>query len=161
MIEIVEILFLIVIANAAPVLARLVFSHHGALAIDFGKQLNNQQSIFGATKTWRGLFSSIVITSLAATAMNYTFITGIIIASLAMLGDLLSSFIKRRLNKPSSTGVILLDQLPECLFPALFMLLTTNLTLNQLIAIIISFIIIELILSALLLRLTTRENSHD
>ena len=151
-----EVLLLIVVANAAPVIAALIFSNHGTLAIDFGKKLKDQQYIFGVTKTWRGLLSSILITSLTAMVLGFSYITGVYIAVFSMLGDLLSSFIKRRFKKNSSTRIIFLDQIPESLLPVIFMTQLIMLNLMQAIAIIISFIIIELILSTLFLRFYTR-----
>ena len=45
--------------------------------------------------------------------------TGLLIALFAMLGDLLSSFIKRRLGMSPSTRALGLDQIPESLLPML------------------------------------------
>jgi len=156
-----EILLLIVVANATPVIARIVFSHRANLAIDFGIRLKDRHYLFGQTKTWRGLLSSILITSLVASVLGYDYLTGLSIASLAMSGDLLSSFIKRRLKKPSSSRVFLLDQLPESLLPAFFAMQYADMSLIRVIAIIISFIIIEMVLSALLLHYSTRQRRHD
>jgi hypothetical protein len=44
---------------------------------------------------------------------------GVVVGSMAMLGDLFSSFVKRRLNLPPSSRATFLDQVPESLFPLL------------------------------------------
>ena len=44
---------------------------------------------------------------------------GAIIGSMAMVGDLFSSFIKRRLGMTPSSMALGLDQIPESLFPLL------------------------------------------
>lgn len=156
MIEPLEILLLIVIANSAPVAARLIFSHYGSTSIDLGHRLKDGQYLFGSTKTWRGLLSAIILTSLFTCLLDDTIISGLIISISAMLGDLLSSFIKRRLSIPSSKNVILLDQLPESLFPVLIYALSIRpLELIEVIVIITLFIIIDSGLSTLLNRLST------
>ena len=156
--ETLELLLLIVIANAAPVITSFIIPKQKP--IDFGIKLQDQQALFGQSKTWSGLISSLILTSLFAYALNYDFLIGLIISCLAMLGDLLSSFIKRRLKKQSSEACILLDQIPESVFPALAMMSIYSLSLIQVIAIVVSFIIIELILSSALLRYR-RKNISD
>lgn len=151
MIHTLEILLLIVLANAAPVIARLVFTNRASTSIDLGFMLQDKQYLFGQTKTWRGLIASLTLTTLIAYLLDYAIVTGLIISISAMLGDLLSSFIKRRLQKQSSTNVLFLDQVPESLFPVLVYSSTVHtLELMEVIVIIIFFIIIELGLSNLL-----------
>lgn len=145
--ESIETLILILVANGSPVLISFLLSHRMSLPIDLGLKLKDQQYLFGKTKTWRGLVASLVTTVLASFFITGGFQAGLIIASLAMSGDLLSSFIKRRLKKESSSEALLLDQIPESLFPALGMMLIIKLDLIQVIEIVIAFTIIELILS--------------
>lgn len=159
--ETLDILILIVIANAAPVITRFIFSEKNLLAIDFGLKLKDQQALFGKTKTWAGIISSLSLTSICAYLLNYDISSGLIISSLAMTGDLLTSFIKRRLKKQSSESCLLLDQIPESVLPALAMKNLYSLSLIQLIVIIVSFIIIELILSTTLLRYRKRKSHID
>ena len=60
--EIFKILLLILVANGAPVLISYLFSHRMSFPVDFGIHLKDQQPIFGATKTWRGIIASIAAT---------------------------------------------------------------------------------------------------
>lgn len=158
--EIVKILLLILVANGAPVLISYLFSHRVSLPIDFGLQLKDQQPLFGTTKTWRGIIASITATVAVAYLLYHEFAIGLSIALLAMCGDLFSSFIKRRLKKPPGSKMLLLDQLPESLFPTLLMLYLNHIDLIQVIVIVVGFIIIELLLSVLLFRFGIRKHPY-
>ena len=158
--EIFKILLLILVANGAPVLISYLFSHRMSLPVDFGIQLKDQQPIFGATKTWRGIIASIAATVAVSYLLYHEVAIGLSIALLAMCGDLFSSFIKRRLKKPPGSQMLLLDQLPESTFPALLMLYLNHIDLMQVIAIITGFIIIELLLSVLLFRFGIRKHPY-
>ena len=91
-----------------------------AVPIDFGKTLNGRE-IFGKNKTWRGLVVGVVTGVLVAgiqaflffkidffknnTLIDYGQVNFVLLGALmglgALSGDLIESFIKRRLNKPS------------------------------------------------------------
>ena len=158
--EIGEVLVLILVANGAPVMATYLFSHRMPLPIDFGLRLNDQQYLFGITKTWRGLFSSLIITSIVSGFMGYGIYSGLLIALLAMSGDLVSSFIKRRLKKASSSQFLFLDQIPESFFPALGMMQVISLSLIQVIVITAVFTIMELVLSYLFYQIGIRKKPY-
>ena len=158
--ETAEILILILVANATPVLFSFIFSHRLSLAIDFGLRLKDRQYLFGNTKTWRGLFSSLIITAIVSVLMDYDISMGLMIAALAMSGDLVSSFIKRRLKKAPSSKALLLDQIPESLFPALGVMLVVSLSLIQVMVIIVIFIIMELALSYLFYHIGVRKKPY-
>ena len=91
-----------------------------AVPIDSGKTLNGRE-IFGKNKTWRGIVVGVITGILVAgiqallffnsdffknnTVIDYGQFNFILIGALmgggALLGDLIESFIKRRLGKPS------------------------------------------------------------
>ena len=158
--ETAEILLLILVANGAPILLSFIFSHRMALPVDLGFKLGDQQALFGKTKTWRGLIASLVFTILASVIIGLGIWTGFIISVLAMTGDLLSSFIKRRLKKPPSSQVFLLDQVPESLFPVFGVVSLYSLQLMQVIVIVVSFIIMEVVLSLILYRIGVRKRPY-
>ena len=56
-----------------------------------------------------------------------------------MLGDLVSSFLKRRLNMPPSSRATVIDQIPECLLPTLAIRSTLGLGALDVIFIVIIF----------------------
>jgi hypothetical protein len=57
----------------------------------------------------------------------------------AMIGDLFSSFLKRRLRMPPGSVAIGLDQIPEALLPALVAKCALPLTLFDVFAIVLGF----------------------
>jgi CDP-2,3-bis-(O-geranylgeranyl)-sn-glycerol synthase len=110
---IVELLFLILVANGTPVLVSYLFHHRASLPVDFGLMLADKKPCFGANKTWRGLLSSMLVTTLLTKLLGFDYLIGLQVASLAMAGDLFSSFIKRRLGQKPGTRFLFLDQVPE------------------------------------------------
>jgi len=95
----------------------------GGRVIDGGRVLADGRRIFGDGKTWRGLFSGIT----AGIAIGFiqigvrdaasllilpelTIPVVILLASGALLGDLVKSFFKRRLNKDQGAEWLIADQ---------------------------------------------------
>ena len=111
--EFLQLLMLIIIANGAPVLARLLFRTKLNTAIDFGAVWIDNEPLFGASKTWRGVLAALFVTVIGALSFNLTILIGVQIAIFAVSGDLLSSFIKRRFSLPPSSKAPILDQVPE------------------------------------------------
>jgi hypothetical protein len=62
---------------------------------------------------------SVALTTAAAPVPGLEAATGALVGSMAMAGDLFSSFVKRRLNVTPSSRITGLDQIPEALFPLL------------------------------------------
>src|SRR5215470_7448659 len=114
---IVQALVLLMLANGTPVIAKKTFGSRLALPLDAGLQFVDGQPLFGTSKTIRGILSSIVVTAGLAPLLWMSVGTGALIAGFAMIGDLFSSFLKRRLKFPPSSKAIGLDQIPESLFP--------------------------------------------
>ena len=159
-IEFLQLLTLIIIANGAPIVIRVLLNNRFSIAVDFGYKLPDNNPIFGESKTWRGVIAAIVATSAAAWLMGYSSFTGALVASYAVLGDLISSFIKRRLSRPPSSMALLLDQIPESLFPALMMMQVFKLDISAIIQLVLTFIIIELLLSHILYKWGIRERPY-
>jgi hypothetical protein len=72
--------------------------------------------LFEKSKTVRGVLLSILLTTAGAPVLGLDLATGARVAIAAMAGDLLSSFVKRRLDLPPSSQAVGLDQIPESLF---------------------------------------------
>lgn len=119
MVLVVEFLFLLLLANATPVLARELLQHRFDRPLDGGLRFIDGEPLLGPSKTARGVLLSIPVTALGAHLLGLDWHIGALAAALSMAGDLLSSFIKRRMKVPSSGSVPGLDQIPESLFPAL------------------------------------------
>ena len=158
--EFIDLLLLIIIANATPVLMRFLLGRRMDKAIDLGHRLRDGQRLFGASKTWRGLAGSILVTAVAAWLLGYPAMIGLAVASLALLGDLFSSFIKRRLGMSSGRMAPLLDQVPEALLPAVLMRQTFALDLGAVLVLVLCFIVAELLLSFMFFILGVRKSPY-
>jgi CDP-2,3-bis-(O-geranylgeranyl)-sn-glycerol synthase len=114
-----ELLLILITANGTPILLRRYLGSSFSQPIDGGLILSDGHPLFGCSKTWRGLFSGLSATAILAFIIDFPVLFAVPFALLSLLGDLFSSFIKRRLKKPPSSKCIGLDQLPETLFPLL------------------------------------------
>lgn len=77
--------------------------------------------MFGSHKTWRGLFTGTLAAGFVGLLFATGFAIGALFGALALTGDLLSSFTKRRLGCTSGKSFLFLDQLPEALLPMLLL----------------------------------------
>jgi CDP-2,3-bis-(O-geranylgeranyl)-sn-glycerol synthase len=114
-----KLLLLLLIANGSPILVRFVTGDRWSAPIDGGRNAWDGRPLFGKSKTWRGAIGAIAATAFAALLLGLDVTLGAGIGALAMAGDLLSSFVKRRLGIPSSGPANGLDQVPESLLPLL------------------------------------------
>lgn len=110
-------LILLVSANGAPVLTRKLLRYRYAWPVDCGLNLNDGRPLFGNAKTWRGLLASVCLTAVIAWLLGLPPSLGALFAVLAMMGDLLASFCKRRIGKEESSRARGLDTVPESLLP--------------------------------------------
>lgn len=155
-----HLLVLIITANGAPILFRYLSGNRIAYPIDFRVIFFDQKRLLGNAKTWRGLMGSFLLTCPMTLLLGYDLETGFLIATGAMSGDLLSSFIKRRLNMRPSSMAPLLDQVPESLIPALLVMHTFYLTAHTVIYLVTIFFVLEYILSQLLFELGIRKKPY-
>ena len=79
-------------------------------------QFVDGRPLFGASKTVRGILVSILITSACAPLLGLGLRIGLLVAISAMAGDLLSSFLKRRLDLQPGSQALGLDQIPNRCF---------------------------------------------
>ena len=77
-----------------------------------------------------------------------------------MAGDLLSSFLKRRLGLQSSSKAVGLDQIPESLLPLLACRQALSLTALDIVAGTAIFFVAEVVLSRFLFRLHVRDRPY-
>lgn len=148
------------VANGAPIISQYIFKNHLSVPVDMGKCFFDGEPVFGNSKTWRGLFSSLVLTSLFASLLGYDYETGLIISLCSMMGDLFSSFIKRRMSIKPSDMSLFLDQVPESLLPALFMMNVFNLNVSDVVILVAIFMALELLLSRILYQLKIRKRPY-
>ena len=155
-----KLLLLIVVANAAPILANHLARGIPKAPIDRGRLFLDGRPLLGKSKTWRGFLSAIFLTLLAVLFLGLPLFLGGAIAILAMCGDLFASFTKRRLGLAPSDKAFLLDQLPESLFPALFAQWYFDLGITSPVFIVLLFVVVELLLSPLGYRLKIRKRPY-
>lgn len=159
-VELLQLLLLIIIANGAPILIRVLLNDSFKLAVDFGQRLPDNKRIFGSSKTWRGVFAALVATTAAAWLLGHSPQAGMLVAFYAVLGDLGSSFIKRRLSMSPSSMAPLLDQVPESLLPAYMLMDVFNLDILAVMLLVLTFIIVELLFSHILYRWGLRKRPY-
>jgi hypothetical protein len=146
---VIKLVLLLVITNGAPVIARLLFRQRFSQQIDRKLYFIDGRPLLGPTKTVRGIISAIVVTALMAPLFDLTSVQGTYFALLAMSGDLVSSFIKRRLGIRSSHSAPLLDQLPETLLPLWVMHPVLEETIQEASTALLIFVVIDWFVSRL------------
>jgi CDP-2,3-bis-(O-geranylgeranyl)-sn-glycerol synthase len=151
-----QLVLLLVITNATPVILSLLAGRHWNRPLDGNHLFRDQRPLLGPSKTIRGVLGAVLITALLAPLFSLTVTEGATFALLAMMGDLCSSFIKRRLGIASSRSVPLLDQLPETVLPLWGLQAALGASLNEMVLAIALFIAIDLLLSRLIRPATTR-----
>jgi len=155
-----KMLVLLAIANGAPILGKKIFGASFNYPLDGGAKFRDGRPLFGPSKTIRGVVLSLIATALAASALGYEWIDGALISALSMLGDLTSSFVKRRLGLPPSSMAPGLDQIPESLFPLLALKARLGLTAWDIAGVVLAFVVLELLLSRLLFGLHLRDRPY-
>jgi len=119
--EAIKILLFLFWGNLLPPMASLVFGERFNRPLDFGLSWIDGKPFFGPHKTMRGVIVSLVGGTLTFPLLGISWQTAAWAALLLMTGDLLSSFVKRRLGMKSGDSVFGLDQIFESLLPAIFL----------------------------------------
>jgi CDP-2,3-bis-(O-geranylgeranyl)-sn-glycerol synthase len=153
-------LLMLLVANGAPILLKRVFRARFAQPIDGGLRLADGQPLLGSSKTWRGLVGAVLATTALAPIIGFTWASGACMGAGAMLGDLLSSFIKRRLRIPASGRAPGLDQVPEALVPLWLCGQPLGLGLHLIALLVLLFMAGEIVLSRWLYRLGIRDRPY-
>jgi hypothetical protein len=157
---IIKLLGLLVLANGAPVLARKLLGSRWDTPVDGNIKLPDQHPIFGRSKTIRGFVSAILATAIIAPVLGFSWEQGALIGLMTMVGDLISSFIKRRLKMPPSSRAVGLDQIPETLLPLLVIKTPLGLSWFDVLTIVLVFLVLEVTLSKWLFRMNIRDRPY-
>jgi CDP-diglyceride synthetase len=155
-----RLLVLVTVANGTPLAARTLLGERWSAPIDGNRRFADGRPIFGRSKTIRGAALAILTTSLAAPLLGLDWGVGTLVGSLAMAGDLCSSFCKRRLGLPPSSPALGLDQIPEALFPLLACRAPLALTPGDIALGVAIFFVGEVLLSRLLYALRLRDRPY-
>jgi CDP-2,3-bis-(O-geranylgeranyl)-sn-glycerol synthase len=114
-----ELLLMLVATNGFPVVVGILAGHRWNTPLDGSLVMQDGYRLLGPSKTIRGLIAAILAGTLASPLADLSYVVGASFGCLAMIGDLGSSYLKRRLGYTASCSRPLLDQLPECLLPLL------------------------------------------
>jgi len=142
MVIILKIVAFILLVNFLPFAASIICEERFSRPIDGGLLWRDGRPLLGSHKTFRGLLSGVLGGVIISPMLQISWSVAAGAALLSMSGDLLSSFIKRRLNYPSGKPVPVFDHFFESLFPLLFLDNFLQLRLWHLTAILLSFIIV-------------------
>ena len=153
-------LLMLVASNAGPVLIAWLLQSRWALPVDLGRQYLDQRPIFGPAKTWRGVIAALAAACALALLLGYGVGFGIVFGLLAVAGDLLSSFIKRRMALAPSSRCLGLDQLPESLFPAVYAVAVLELAWWWAPLLALAFLLVDVLVSRPLYLLKIRKRPY-
>ncbi len=128
--------------------------------MDGDQRFIDGQPLLGPSKTLRGVILSVSLTPVAAALIGIHWQIGLLIGLFAMLGDLFSSFIKRRLRRPSSSMALGLDQIPESLFPLIACQASSSLSWISIALMVLLFSIGELVISRILFKFNGRDTPY-
>ena len=155
-----QLLFLIIVANGSPIIGRWMMNGYWEMPIDGGAVFIDGRPILGTSKTYRGLACSLAGTLLAGVLVGLSWKISLLVSALAMVGDCLSSFVKRRLGYPSKAKALWLDQIPESLFPMLGMWNVLNLSALGLGLTVAIFVVAEQVFSSIGYKLHIRKHPY-
>jgi hypothetical protein len=155
-----RVLLLLGVANGTPIFTKKLLNDRVSAPLDAGIILPDGHPLFGESKTVRGLLLSIVATALAAIPLGLRWEIGAGFALASLSGDLVSSFVKRRLRLTPQAQALGLDQIPEALLPMLLLQTALCLSAAEIAVTVVAFIVLELLLSRLLFMLNIRERPY-
>jgi hypothetical protein len=153
-------LALVLVANGTPVLAKKLLGDRFAWPLDFGGCFADGRPFLGPSKTIRGVLLSLVATSMAAPWLGLSWKVGAFLGATAMAGDLISSFVKRRLKLTSESMAPGLDQMPESFIPLFACKGFLGLTAADVLIATALFWVGELVLSRALFNLKIRDRPY-
>jgi predicted MPP superfamily phosphohydrolase len=114
-----KILILLWVVNFIPPLLTYVLEDKWNTPVDLGRRFSDGRPLLGSHKTFRGVLGAVAAGALSGFILGFPWWLGLEVGFLSMLGDLTSSFVKRRFGTSSGFVVPVLDQGFEGLFPLL------------------------------------------
>jgi hypothetical protein len=160
MLEKLELLLIVISANGAPILLDDLLGRRWDWPLDGGKVLADGYRLLGGSATVRGVFAAVALTALVAWLLGHPAVDGALIGLLAMTGDALSCFVKRRLGLAPGAKAPVLDQVPESLLPLLAVAKPYNLSWMDLVLLVLAFTLFDMLISRILYRLNLRKRPH-
>ena len=155
-----ELFVMMVLANGAPVVAAGLLKGIWSAPVDGGRLWKDGRPILGKSKTWRGVVSGALACGLFSLITGLGFIFGVVFGVFGLIGDMLSSFIKRRRDLASSARAVGLDQIPEALLPMLLAMWWLPVSGWVVIGVVVLFTLSNIFASPLLYRIGIRWHPH-
>lgn len=155
-----QLLLLLAVANNAPIATKRLLGNRWSRPLDGGIRLRDGRPLLGPSKTVRGVVASVAACVLCAWLFGLAPEVGAIIGAVAMAGDALSSFVKRRLAVEPSGQAFGIDQIPESLLPLLAVQCLLTLSFLQVAAITAAFVLLEVPLARLAHRIGFRDRPY-
>jgi CDP-diglyceride synthetase len=155
-----QILALLTVANGAPVIMKKIFGNFLAHPLDGGLVLADGRPLLGRSKTLRGVVLAMLTTAACAPLIGLDWTIGLLVAVTAMSGDLLSSFVKRRMKLDSGSMALGLDQVPESFLPALACRWVLPITFADILCVTALFFVGVLAVSRVLYKLEIRDRPY-
>lgn len=155
-----KLLLLLGAANGAPLFGHTLLRHRLDWPFDGGLRFFDGRPLLGPSKTIRGILLALIAAPIAALLLGFDARTGLTVGAFAMLGDVTSSFIKRRLAMPSSSQAFGLDQIPESLFPLLAIQDRAGISGTEIVLLVATFVVLELLISRVLFKLKLRDQPY-
>jgi len=155
-----SVLFLLTLANGGPVVAKRLLGEKFAWPFDGGIRFFDGRPVFGRSKTIRGLLVGVALPAIAAALVGLRWTEGALIGLASLGGDLLSSFVKRRMGMAPSSQALGLDQIPESLLPALISMNLLGVALTDVLAITLLFLVGALVTSRVFYALKVRDQPY-
>lgn len=112
-----KILIILIATNAAPLISATLYARRRRRPLDNGRILGDGYRLLGENKTLVGLFSGIGAAGILCFIIGLPLASGLLISGASLLGDLLTSFIKRRLGLAEGETAFFLDHLLEGALP--------------------------------------------
>lgn len=156
----VRLLVLLTVANTAPILTKKLVGKRWDWPLDGGARFVDDRPLLGPSKTWRGLVAAVVCCAVAAPILGFSVDDGALAGLLAMAGDALSSFAKRRLGIVPSGQAFGLDQVPEALLPLLALRPGLDLSWFVVLGVTLAFLLLETPAARLSHRLGLRDRPY-
>jgi len=157
---ILQLTVLLALANGAPLVAAKLLGPHLAFPLDGGIAFVDGHPLLGIAKTVRGVVAALMAATAGAPLIGMPARVGALVGASAMAGDVLSSFVKRRLGLPPSSRATGLDQIPESFLPLLVCWPILPLTLWDILAVTAIFLLGEIMLSRALYRMHLRDRPY-
>lgn len=149
MLDTIVLLILIIVANGAPMLAAYLPGRWLDQPLDRGVTWRDGRRLLGHSDTVRGVAASLLSTAVVAVLLGEPASIGALIALFAMAGDVLSSFVKRRLGLDDGARAFGLDQIPESLLPVLVVMPYYGLAWVDLLSVVGGFLVFSLLIAPL------------